>query len=147
MRFCMKVGPWTKWAEKYSDFCYLDNRCHGNQKTSSELIKRLKGYGILTRRALAWKKCCRGCMLPWQPLCCHSARKRHSGDLWCHSDILNASPCVSDYTLLTRPSERVKALVVLVYLYVIQLLHAHGSWPARKSLSLRCTFIVYMGGL
>ncbi len=44
-KFCKQVGLWTKVAEKYPNFGYLDNRCHGNQKTSLELIKHVNGYG------------------------------------------------------------------------------------------------------
>ena len=46
------MGLLAKESEKYPNFGYLDNCCHGNQKTSIELIKHLKGYGILSGRAL-----------------------------------------------------------------------------------------------
>ena len=50
------MGLWTKGAEKYPNFGYLDNGCYGNQKTPSELIKRLKGCRILAGKVLDWKK-------------------------------------------------------------------------------------------
>ncbi len=53
-KFCEQVGLWAKGAEKYPNIGYLDNGCLSNQKTSSELIKRLKGYGILTVGAMGW---------------------------------------------------------------------------------------------
>ncbi len=56
VKFCEKVGLLARGAEKYLKFGYLDNLCHSNQKTSSELIKRLKDYGILTGGALGGKK-------------------------------------------------------------------------------------------
>ncbi len=55
-KFGEQMGLWTKGAEKYPNFGYLDNCCHGNPKTSSELMKRLKGYGILSGGALLLKK-------------------------------------------------------------------------------------------
>ena len=52
-RFGEKVGLWTKGAEKYPNFGYLENRCHGNQNPPPpELIKHHKGYGILSGGAL-----------------------------------------------------------------------------------------------
>ena len=56
MRFGEWVDLWTKGAEKYPNYGYLDNRYHGNQKTSPELIKHLKGYGILSGGALGGTK-------------------------------------------------------------------------------------------
>ncbi len=76
-KFCEQVGLWTKGAEKYPNFGYLDNHCHDNQKTSPELIKHLKGYGFLIGGALDGKKnCCHDFMLPWQPLSFHSNQKK-----------------------------------------------------------------------
>ena len=81
------MGLWTKGSEKYPNFGYLDNRCHGNQKTSPELIKHLKGYGILSgghwvgRELLSWTSVTMvTTLLPWQQnstnwQCCNPTNK------------------------------------------------------------------------
>ncbi len=74
-KFCEQVGLWTKGAEKYPNFGYLDNRCHGNQKTSPELIKHLKDYGFQIGGALDGKKIVAVTLLPWQPLGFHGNQK------------------------------------------------------------------------
>ena len=51
-RFCVKVGLWTKGAEKYPNFGYIDNRCPGNQKTFTRPIQYQKGNVFLKRKVL-----------------------------------------------------------------------------------------------
>ncbi len=105
-RFGEYVGLWTKGAEKYQNFGYLDNRCHGNQKTSPELTKHLKGYGILSGGALGRTR------IVAMDSCYHSNHCVAMVTKKCletHGTLLISSVA----TPLTRPSERVEALVIL----------------------------------
>ncbi len=88
--------------------------------TSSELIKRLKGYGILAWRVLDWKKIVvMAFKLPWQPkwtLAGQSVRKMRVKNLNIKNIKRSLSHgskfcCISEAIPLTRTSERVKALV------------------------------------
>ncbi len=98
------MGLWTKGAEKYPNFGYLDNRCHGNKKTSPELTKHLKGYGILSGGAFG------GTRIVVMDSCYHGNHCVAMVTKKCletHGTLLISSVA----TPLTRPSERVKALV------------------------------------
>ncbi len=110
MIFCMNVGLWTKWAEKYPNIGYLDNRCHGYQKTYSDLTKHTKGCGILSGGTLDGYWCVENRyyepMLPWEPLSVAMVIKKC---LLIQRTLL----IVSVATPLTSPSERFKALVLL----------------------------------
>ena len=96
-------GPVDQRGEKYPYFRYLDNSCHGNQKTSLELIKHLKGYGILSGRTLG------GTKIVVMDFCYHGnpsvaiATKKW---IETYKTLLTGSVA----TPLTRPSEGVKAL-------------------------------------
>ena len=73
---------------------------------------------ISKREGIGWKgNCYQGFLLPWIPVCCHSNQKCTllRQELWMRvrSHSLSMLCWVSESTPLTRPSERVKALVYI----------------------------------
>ena len=106
------VSRWafgTKVLINIQTFGYLDNRCHGYQKTYSDLAKHRKCCGILSGGTLDGYGCIENRyyepMLPWKPLFIAMVTKKC---LLTQRTLLIGSVA----TPLTRPSERVKVLVI-----------------------------------